>query len=128
MAKVGRPLLWRSAKDLRKAIDAYFATSSLKSMSGLTLALGFLDRDALLSYEKKGEFSGTVKWARLKVAQYYEEQAQQVKNPSFQIFALKNFGWSDKQEVEHSGTVSNIVRFPLKSPIGAPVDGVESNS
>jgi len=121
MAKVGRPPLWRSAKELRKAIEDYFNTSSLKSMSGLTLALGFQDRDALLSYEKKGEFSGTVKWARLKVAQYYEEQAQQVKNPSFQIFALKNFGWSDKQEIEHSGKIEGVIRLPNKLPVGSPV-------
>jgi len=102
---VGRPRKYKTAKALQTAIDAYFALPGLKSIGGLTLYLGFVDREALLDYCAKGEFSFTVKHAKARIANYYEEQAQTRPNSAFQIFALKNFGWSDRQELEHSGSV-----------------------
>jgi len=103
---VGRPRKFKTAKAMQMAIDAYFALPGLKSMGGLTMELGFVDRAALLEYISRGEeFSKTVKAATHRIAHYYEQQAQEKSNPSFQIFALKNFGWSDRQELEHSGSV-----------------------
>jgi hypothetical protein len=127
MAKhAGQPAKFRTVKDFKKKIDEYFLVSSLKSMTGLALYLGFQDRQSMHDYEKKGEFSFAVKNARARIEQYYEELLPTARNPSGSIFALKNFGWSDRQELEHSGTLTNVIRYPLPRPLG-PIDGLESN-
>ena len=41
-----------------------------------------------------------IKNARTRIEQHYEELVQE--GNSGAIFALKNFGWSDKQETEHT--------------------------
>jgi hypothetical protein len=113
---------------MQKKVDEYFTVSgSLKSMTGLALYLGFADRQSLHDYEKREPFSFTIKQARTRVEKFYEEQLTVSRNPSGSIFALKNFGWSDRQEVEHSGTIDNIIRFPLKTPIGSTIDALDSN-
>lgn len=72
------------------------------SITGLALYLGFASRQSFYDYEKESEFSYTVKRARLKVEAYYE-QGLHKQSPTGSIFALKNFGWKDKQDIEHSG-------------------------
>lgn len=78
------------------------------SVTGLALYLGFTSRQALLNYEDKPEFVDSVKKAKLKVEHSYE-QALHGRNQAGPIFALKNFGWADKQEIdqktEHSGGI-----------------------
>ena len=70
------------------------------TITGLALALGFESRQSMYDYEKKEAFSYTIKRARLEIENSYE---QDIRNPDLtptgSIFALKNFGWSDKQEV-----------------------------
>ena len=66
--------------------------------------LGFESRQSFYDYEKEGEFSYTIKKARLKIESCYEQNLHSG-NPSGSIFALKNLGWSDKQEIEHSGDI-----------------------
>ena len=46
----------------------------------------------------KKEFSYTIKRARLLIEILYEEQLQKG-SPTGAIFALKNFGWKDRQEI-----------------------------
>lgn len=104
MATRGRPPKFDSPKKMKAAIDNYFATSSLKSVCGLTRALGFCDRNALNDYEKKPLFSSIIKSARNRIAQHYEELGQNAKHAAFCIFILKNLGFSDRQEIETSGS------------------------
>lgn len=68
------------------------------TITGLALFLGFESRQSVYDYEKNGEFSYTIKRARLHVENMYE-QALLSKNSTGAIFALKNFGWTDKQEI-----------------------------
>ena len=129
MAKVGKPLKYRSSKEFKDKVNEYFATNAGSlTLSGLILSIGFCSRQSWYEYEKTGEYGDICKTARLRLEEYYEKLLVLLKNPGGPIFWLKNAGWTDQQQIEHSGTISNIVRFPLKSPVGAPVDGVESNS
>jgi hypothetical protein len=87
------------------------------TITGLALYLGFASRQSFYDYEKDGEFSYVIKRARLRIETEYEKRLMG-NNPAGAIFALKNFGWSDKQEIdqktEHSGTVGftgiNIIK------------------
>jgi hypothetical protein len=72
--------------------------------------LGFNDRDALLYYEKKQEFSGIVKRARQAVEMSYELDLRTFKFGG-SIFALKNINganWKDKTEQEINQTNTNV--------------------
>lgn len=69
------------------------------AITGLALYLGFESRQSIYDYEKTGRFSYAIKRARLRVENGYE-QALLSKASTGAIFALKNFGWTDKQEIE----------------------------
>lgn len=124
---VGRPLKYKTADEMQKGIDEYFelcqpryATDAegnvLKdnrgnpitelnppTITGLALHLGFINRASMYDYELRGEFSNTVKTARSRCEQWVETNGLAGNTPpAMAIFALKNYGWSDKQEIEHS--------------------------
>lgn len=122
MADIGRPPMYKSVDELQKAISDYFENPPTKevvigkgenqqvvnipvlTITGLAYHLGFESRQSFYAYEDKPEFSYTIKRARLFIENDYEKQLQ-IGNTTGAIFALKNFGWSDKQEVEHSGSM-----------------------
>lgn len=89
-------------------------------ITGLTLFLGFCDRQSLYDYQNnKPEFTAIVKRARLRVEMAYEFRLAEDK-PVGAIFALKNMGWKDKQETEITGNGINltIVRGNRNDPAG----------
>lgn len=119
----GRPPHYKTVEELQKKIDEYFANPpdnklmffKLKdevvekevpclTITGLALYLGFCNRQSMYDYENRPKFSDTIKKARSFIENEYEKLLQQG-NPAGAIFALKNFGWSDRQEVEMSGEV-----------------------
>lgn len=103
---------------MQKKIDKYFKETPEEewTVTGLALALD-TTRDGLIRYSSKlkknktlsakklKEFSNTIKKAKEKVHNAYEKDLRK-RGRSGDIFALKNFGWSDKKEVEHSGEIS----------------------
>lgn len=99
--EVGRPPKWQTPQALQAEIDAYFESTPEEewTITGLALALNTY-RDVLMDYQEKDEFSNTVKRAKLKVQYAYEKDLRK-KGRSGDIFALKNFGWTDKQEFDH---------------------------
>lgn len=99
MAKVGRPLKFQSVEELQQKIDKYFEITPAEEVTITGLAL-HLDtyRETLMNYEHKDEFMDTIKRAKLKVQQEYEKDLRR-KGRSGDIFALKNFGWTDRQEI-----------------------------
>jgi hypothetical protein len=123
MAKVGRPLKFKTVKALQDAIDDYFSfcdnrTKEMHSeklgdmivpdpepytMSGLALALG-IDRKTLLSYSKKDQFLPTIKRAKSKVEADVERRMNDKNTftPGLIFNAKNNFGWNDKQEIDHT--------------------------
>ncbi len=115
----GRPPKFKNTYDLQKKIDEYFeggidTTTKVignkkdgyqeievpcLTLTGLALHLGFCSRQSLYDYEKKPEFSYSIKRARTLIEREYE-QLLVTGNPVGAIFALKNFGWKDKQEIK----------------------------
>jgi hypothetical protein len=78
------------------------------TVSGLALYLGFSDRHSLYDYrDRKPNFAHTVKSAITYIAKFAEEQLYG-QNKAGAMFWLKNHRWSDKQEIEHSGTVEGF--------------------
>lgn len=133
----GRPPVFDNPEDMQEAIDKYFqhvkgefkwvdvideSGKPVKvkewirepepvTITGLCLFLGFESRQSFYDYEKRSGFSYIIKRARMMVENHYESTAQFAKNPTFQIFALKNMGWSDKQEIQHTGEMTNIINL-----------------
>jgi hypothetical protein len=93
----GRPSMYTTAGEIDAEIQEYFAKDGKKTITGLAYHLGFESRQSFYDYEKDGEFSYTLKRARLKVEMGYEEGLHESACAG-SIFALKNFGWRDKVE------------------------------
>ena len=121
----GRPVKYQTPEQLWEKVEQYFlwgyntrkiTTSDwdtieipIITMTDLAFFLWFDSRQSLYDYEKKWEdFSYIIKKARLLIEREYEERLQW-NNPSGSIFALKNMGWKDKTETEHSGNVMPTV-------------------
>jgi hypothetical protein len=94
----GRPRAYENAKSLEQAAAGYMEENQGKlTITGLALALGFESRQSFYDYEKDGEFSYTIKKLRLTIEAGYESKLHE-NGCTGAIFALKNFGWSDKTE------------------------------
>jgi hypothetical protein len=119
----GRPPFFETVEQLEEAIHKYFTEGVKKrkvvvgkapnaqlieievpTITGLCYYIGFESRQSFYDYEEKPEFTYTVKRARLFIEQEYEEQLI-IGNTVGAIFALKNMGWKDKTEREHSGAI-----------------------
>jgi DNA-packaging protein gp3 len=97
----GRPPKYATPEAMQEAIDRYFRETSIYSISALSLELGFCDRHAFYAYEKKPEFEHTIKSARARLTAFYEEgMVSNRLNTTGCIFMAKNFGYSDKTEVD----------------------------
>jgi len=104
--QVGRPLKFVSVAQVAKLIDDYFIKCDKYekpyTITGLALALD-TNRETLLDYEEKDEYSDTIKRAKMKCHNYAEEYLYNGKNVTGAIFNLKNnYGWKDKTEQELS--------------------------
>jgi hypothetical protein len=110
----GRPLKFKSPEEIKVIADAYFKKCDEDkkpyTITGLALALDTF-RDVLIRYEEKDQFYNTIKKAKEKCQNYAELQGFEAKNPAFAIFCLKNYGWSDKQELEVSGDLTLSARL-----------------
>lgn len=137
---VGRPPKYYSPQAMQSAIDEYFSAHQPKvrtdidgcnlytekgkpiitlnppTISGLALFLGFVNRQSMYDYEKVPEFSDTIKRARSRCEEFVESGGMAGEIPApMAIFALKNHGWSDKQELEHSGKDGEPIKHELIS-------------
>ena len=107
---MARPRKFDNAGDLQEKIESYFIKCEDEkkpyTVSGLCVHLD-VTRETLSQYEKKKEFSDTIKKAKTMIENWIEENALLNKlNSVVAIFNLKNnFGWKDKQELEHSGGI-----------------------
>ncbi len=123
----GRPPIYNNIEELQAKVADYFKNPPrtkkiynkegvlvgevpIITITGLVLHLGFCDRQSFYDYEKRPEFSYTIKKARTFIEQEYEECLKQG-NCTGAIFALKNFGWTDRQEID----TTHHTDFNLKS-------------
>lgn len=121
--QVGRPPHFETPEDLHaKAMEYFEACVKDKekvTITGLCLFLGFSSRSSLDDYEKRNDqFSYIVKRCRLAVENSYEIGGQTI-----DIFALKNMGWKDKQEIDHRTPEGIRVSYNLQ-PGNAPLEDV----
>ena len=114
----GRPRIYDDPEELQYMIDKYLNEGCLidkvsnltgekyqekhPTITGLVLYCGFADRSSFYNYEENELFSYTIKRARTCIEQWYESNLLDRHTGS--IFALKNFGWTDKQEIKHEHT------------------------
>ena len=119
----GRPSMFDSPEEMQIKIDEYFTDCPDKktiitkngdsinipaiTITGLCVFLGFESRQSFYAYEDKVEFNYIIKKARLRIENYYE-QCLQFGNVIGAIFPLKNMGWHDKTETEHTGIPQSL--------------------
>jgi hypothetical protein len=128
----GRPLKYKTVEELQAAIDEYFdycdnrikqvhskegesyavADPEPYTVSGLAYRLGFEDRASFLDYKERDQFSSTIKKARFKIETDIERRLmnKDTFTPGLIFNAKNNFSWSDRSEVEQSGTVEIVTR------------------
>ena len=104
MAEFKKPLKFKTAQELQDKINAYFEECKLKeiplSITGLALALD-TNRQTLINYQDKDGYENIVDRAKLMIENAYEIRLI-VNGRSGDIFALKNFGWTDRQEIDNN--------------------------
>jgi len=112
----GRPLKFKTPQELEKAMDVYFNKTPFGeyTVTGLALVIG--SKQLLSDYEEREGYGEIVRMARLRVENSYEISLRK-DGGSNNIFALKNFGWNDKQEIEHNGSAISLT-FENKSKDG----------
>lgn len=110
---------------MNEAVDAYVAQMREEerpiTWTGMALHLGFYGRQELDNYAEYEGFSDAVKRAKQTVALAYEERLHG-NSPTGAIFALKNMGWSDKQEHEHSGPGGSPISHNVEVTFVRPED------
>ena len=106
-----RPLKFESVEVLQEKIDQYFKETS-KDEWTLTWLAVFLDtsRETLQNYQDREEFFDSIKKAKDMVEMWYEIDLKKKWN-TWTIFALKNFWWADKTEVD------NTIKWNLETTI-----------
>lgn len=114
MASVGRPLKFESVEVLQPLIDKYFTDTKKDewTITGLALALE-TSRETLINYQEREQFFDAIKKAKDMVEHSYELDLKK-KGHSGSIFALKNFDWRDKQEVDQKTTLKDERIDPSK--------------
>lgn len=110
--KPGQPPSFNNVNELEAKLDEYkkYLKQEGKppTIAGLAYYTG-LDRKTIYNYEKKDEYFHTLKKFRDWIMMNYEELAIEKGNGGI-VFLLKNYGYNDKQEIEHSGNIGvNIV-------------------
>jgi hypothetical protein len=111
----GRPLKFDSPQELEAKAQEYFASFNEGgvnhgrpiTITGLALALD-TSRETLCNYENRDEFFDTIKRIKLRVEMFAEERLF-ASSATGAIFALKNFGWKDSQDVNMGGQKGNPV-------------------
>lgn len=120
MAVRGRPPVFDSPEVMEDLIEQYFesikgeliseehdngsTTQVYKgaepvTITGLCLFLGFESRQSFYDYQNNPDFSYIVKRARMRVESAYEKKLNG-NNVAGPVFALKNMGWADRQEID----------------------------
>lgn len=113
--KGGRPRHFDTPEELESACNDYFQhckDDNVKTtITGLALYLGFCSRSSFDDYCKRDGFSYIIKRAKLAVENGYE-----LSGLTIDIFALKNMGWIDKQEIDQTNKGDMEIRVVYGEP------------
>lgn len=132
----GRPLKFKSAAEITEKAERYFAEQRENdkpiTVTGLCIALGTI-RHTLDDYQsgkyddKDPDFSTAIKKAKL-ICENYAEMRLYGNNPTGAIFALKNFGWTDKVQNEVMGKDGGPIQAAITVEFVKPANGDSSPS
>ncbi len=116
----GRPPKFKSPEEVYDKATKYFDSTPPEewTITGLALALD-TSRETLMDYQNKDIFSDTIKKLKLRIHNQYELDLRR-RGRSSDIFALKNFGWSDKTEI--TGELTQIVKMEQVTINGKTLD------
>jgi len=110
----GRPKAFNTPEELQKRIDEYkeYLKTNNKppTIAGLAYFTG-LERKTINNYSNQDEFFLTIKQFKDWIIMNYEENAISNSSTSGIIFLLKNYGYTDKQEHEISGSLGIDVKW-----------------
>jgi len=121
--QTGRPRLYQTPEEFDAKVDAYYQYCQDReepiTWTGLARFLGFSSRQSIDEYLNYEGFSDSVKRAKLLVEWSYECRLFGP-NAAGPIFALKNMGWTDKQEIDHRSGDGSMTPKPSVIELVAP--------
>ena len=91
--------------DVEEEIKIWDRPDERPTWTRLALFLGFESRQSLNDYAKREAFSYPIKRALLIIESLYEDGLYNTSVAGV-IFALKNLGWVDQQDINHKGEVN----------------------
>jgi len=107
----------RQIKSIRARLKEYIQKTQVPSIAEFAVQEG-VPRGRLYEWD---EMADTLDLLRAKRESYLEKQLldPQTKNSTGAIFALKQLGWSDKQEVNQTGQVTHrhVVELPKQDTV-----------
>jgi len=110
--RIGRPRIIESPAEMERLVAEYITKCHDEdeplTLTGIILHLGLSSRQSLDQYAERPEFTDSVKRAKLLIENGYEVDLRRTGNPAGSIFALKNMGWSDRQEFEIRGVLHRL--------------------
>ena len=95
---------YENEKELMEKVEAYFNETPPKEQTraGLCVYLG-ISKNTFLNYHKGtlgDKIAEVMDWACTRLENKYELDLNHKPNPTGPIFALKQYGWKDAQEVD----------------------------
>jgi len=89
-----------TVESLEKRLNEYFKATPVEeiTLTGVCIWLGIY-KDTFYGYGRRKEFTDIINMARMRIENSYEVSLKKYGRAG-DIFALKNFGWHDKQEVD----------------------------
>jgi hypothetical protein len=107
----GRPRIIKTPEEFDAKVEAFRQLCEERgdpvTFTGMAVYLGFADRRSFYDYAKEPGFSLSVKRAQSLVETEYEKRLAG-NNVAGSIFALKNHGWSDRQDLAVGGTEDGL--------------------
>jgi hypothetical protein len=113
--KAGPKFKYNTPEEMQIAVDDFFESNEIHTMSGLAEHLG-MTRMSLVNYRRRDEkFADILEKAKAKVEVFWETQLLTPKVTHGVIFALKNhFGWRDQLDLDTNNKHEH--NFPKLTP------------
>ena len=89
---------------------------------GLFRFMGFKTKQSFFDYMKDPEYKDVLEEALFMIEGQYEQQLANGRGDGGIVFALKQYGWNDKQQIDHTSSDSSM------SPKGKTLDDFYSDS
>lgn len=115
----GRPRKYATPEAFDAKVDEYIAeceaTGEPILWTGMAIHLGFYGRKEIDEYLAYDGFSHSIKRAKTFVEMSYEKRLVNSSAAAGPIFALKNMGWSDKQDINMTSDDGSMTPSQLTS-------------